>query len=186
MFDMLEQRITAKELLQMKNSKDSPVWPHTDYYGGKTPFSCYTYEREVSPWVKEVVKSDKKTTNVEHRCWGNWEIANVFNAYQRLIRKQWDKIIIILLDWEMRTDTHWEHPETLPYELFYSWRSCRKFNNNTYKQVIQEIEQDWVQVVAFGIDTNRPSRVYKNFQEINASNVYDKMVWELKRIIWKK
>jgi hypothetical protein len=25
MFDMLEQRITAKELLQMKNSKDSPV-----------------------------------------------------------------------------------------------------------------------------------------------------------------
>ena len=83
-------------------------------------------------------------------CEWNFEITSIQNAANRLYKQKWEKILIVVWDWQMRTDS-FDTSDLIDGNYYICWQSLKKYNPYTAKEVCQHIEKNWVHLFWFWI-----------------------------------
>jgi len=118
-------------------------------------------------------------------AWWNWEICTLVNAQHRLQNKEWNRIIIILLDGRINLDSHDER-DLIQKNYFIAWLPMKKYNRDTYRETVKSMEKNWIKVLSYWIETDWPKQYFDNFKYIwDPNDIYKHLVDDLKKIIKK-
>lgn len=161
-FDYLEKKFCRKEFAKMDFNDDYCI----EGGGGYNYSSVVNIDGE-----NHVMPGDEDNT-----AGGNWEVANVVNAASRLRKKEGTRIIIILLDGNMRTDC-WHEEEMIDDNMFFSGLPVRRYNSSTYVNDVKKIEKEGIKVKAFGIGTSDPKQYFSDFTQIDdPEDIYGELI----------
>lgn len=159
-YNLREWNLTTKEILKFDLDRISWVYSTFDYM-----------------WEHDINVVDNHFTHVkkgwsESAAQGNWEICNLRNGFERLDKKQWDKIMIIVWDGEMHIDWYDDH-QLVRDNYYVAWQSCKKYNPKTAREVCQHIEKNWVSLLGVWIGRRANFNYITNHTTINKNQVDD-------------
>ena len=140
-------------------------------------------------WMNDMKEEDNEYKYSQ--WWGlhswawNFDIINLYNSFIRLSKKEWEKIIIIIWDWEMRCD--YRSNEVLIQKWFkICWHSLSKINPNNSKEIASHIEKDWIKVLWIWIWWGNLFNYLSNKIHIasnNTSSLFEEVINFLKKTL---
>ena len=160
-YNLREWQLTTKQILKFDLDKVSSI------------DDCFKYQ-----WMNDIrlkwwrFVENKDSHNNLSSCQWNWEICNLRNWFERLDKKQWDKIMIIVWDWTMHID-HFDDNDMINNNYYICWQSVKKYNPKTAKEVCQHIEKNWVSLLWVWIWKDADFNYITNNTKINKNSVDD-------------
>lgn len=132
-----------KEFVDKEHKQNTYHWKYGDRKVGE---DMYNIERVPDPSNTDGYEQTYKAAA------GNWEISTILGARHRLLQKQGEKIIFILLDGHPNLDEHnvVNRGETSP-KYFMNGVCLNNYPKEAYSARIQEIIDEGIKVVAFGL-----------------------------------
>ena len=170
-FNLKEWTLTTKQILKFDLSSVDDI------------DKCFDYM-----WKRDMVIDENwhfihKSWWKMNSSWGNREIINIQNAANRLYKKNWEKIIIILWDWNMHVDYHAES-DMKKANNYICWQSVRKYNSKTANEVCKHIEKNWVHLLWIWLDMHL-RYIPNNIRISSADEIYEKAFNFLKESLKK-
>jgi len=129
-------------------------------------------------WINNL-KIDKTNKTFTREEWAsksapawNWDISSIYNSFERLSKKDWEKLMIVIWDWAMRND--YVTNSTLIDENYYiNWRPCKLYNPNTAKEVCKHIVKNWVNMLWITIWDSWDFSYMNNNTHVSKNNIKD-------------
>jgi len=166
-FNLKEWTMTTKEILKLD------VEPFIDTN------TCFDFM-----WVNNLtVDSNNHIVESKWRwelSWAEWnyEITSIQNAYLRLQKKKWEKLLIVVWDWQMRCDS-FDTQELIDWNYYIAWQSLKKFNPYTANEICKHIMKNSVHLFWIWIWT-KLRYIPNNIQISKWEEVYEKVFTFLK------
>jgi len=105
-------------------------------------------------------------------CWWNVDICNIYNSFERLSKKDWEKIMIVIWDWDMHND-YLTISEMENNNYYVCWRPIKLYNKHTAKDVCKHIVKNWIHMLGITIWSNWDYSYMKEKQKLSTTNVSD-------------
>ena len=123
----------------------------------------YEYENDGVTHIESVKPGDERDFDEDAAAGGNYEIASILNAAERLKSLDGDKMIMVFSDGRPNLD---DHDPSDPIVL--AGRRIDKYPKSEYADAISGIARaGGIHILSFGIETSDPEKYYPIFRKID-------------------